>query len=474
VVFNSVLFFAFFAVVLAIHNGPFSWTVKKLNLILASSLFYAAWNPKFLVLLWVSMVTDYLVAGTMARTSSSVARRTLLFVSLAVNLGMLSIFKYGDFIARNFAHAAHLLGMNVAYNRFSIVLPVGISFYTFETISYTIDVYLRREKPWRSFMDFAVFLTFFPHLVAGPIVRPRDFLPQCQSPRRASRDQLAWGLILLLIGLFEKVVIADGLLAPIVDRVFAAHELLRFRDSWGGALAFSGQIFCDFAGYSSCAIGVALCFGFELPDNFLSPYAALGFSDFWRRWHISLSSWLRDYLYIPLGGNRKGRARTSVNLFITMLLGGLWHGASWTFVAWGGLHGAYLTVERAIEPILAKRTWLVERSGEVAGTLLTFSLVCVAWVFFRAADFSVAFNMLFSMAGLGGRGAPVVLGWTDGASVIGICSGMLLLHRFIGTRPLSQFWDRLPVFFRGVLVAGMLVAVLTENGMDRVFIYFQF
>ena len=229
-----------------------------------------------------------------------------------------------------------------------IVLPVGISFYTFVTLSYTLDVYLGRLKPIDSFLNYALFVTYFPHLVAGPIVRPTQLVPQFETPKQATRDQMLWGLGLMVLGLFEKVVVADAGLANVADRVFSAEGPIGFADAWLGTLAFSGQIFCDFAGYSTIAVGVSLCLGFALPDNFRMPYAAIGFSDFWRRWHISLSTWLRDYLYIPLGGNRGSEVRTYVNLMLTMLLGGLWHGANWTFVVWGGLHGLYLAAERWI------------------------------------------------------------------------------------------------------------------------------
>jgi alginate O-acetyltransferase complex protein AlgI len=223
-------------------------------------------------------------------------------------------------------------------------------------MAYSLDIYLKRAEPSKSFLDFALFVTFFPQLVAGPIVRPTHLLPQFATPRVATPQQLCWGLRLMTIGLFQKIVVADGLLAPTADAAFGAAGMLHPLDAWLGTLAFSGQIFSDFAGYSTTAIGVALALGFGLPDNFRCPYAAIGFSDFWRRWHISLSTWLRDYLYIPIGGNRKGNLRTYANLMTTMLLGGLWHGASWTFVVWGGLHGLYLAAER----------WLKARFGGMA------------------------------------------------------------------------------------------------------------
>ena len=238
------------------------------------------------------------------------------------------------------------VGVDYVAPEWDIILPMGISFYTFQTMSYTIDMYYERRAPAKNFLDFALYVTFFPQLVAGPIVRSGDLIPQFESPRKANTNQFLWGLFLLTLGLFQKVVMADSLLANKADTVFGAGQTLHGLDAWGGVLAFSGQIFFDFAGYSTCAIGIAMMLGFVLPDNFRFPYASIGFSDLWRRWHITLSSWLRDYLYIPIGGNRLSSTRTYVNLMITMLLGGLWHGAAWTFVVWGALHGLYLMIER--------------------------------------------------------------------------------------------------------------------------------
>jgi len=347
-VFNSLTFLVFFCVVLGLHQLPLPWRVKKGNLLAASYLFYAAWNPIFVLLLWTSTIVDWFVAKWIVRTDGRAGKRGILLLSLVVNLGFLGYFKYGTFLLENWAGLLKVFGLTYHPLVSPIVLPVGISFYTFETLSYTLEVYRGQVPPWDSFLDFALFVAFFPHLVAGPIVRAADFLPQCRTPKRVTAPQLGWGLSLLAFGLFEKVVVADALLAPVADQVYSSWEKAGCFDAWIGTLAFSGQIFFDFAGYSLCAIGAALCLGFVLKDNFHLPYAAIGFSDFWRRWHLSLSTWLRDYLYISLGGNRRGEARTYVNLMLTMLIGGLWHGASWRFVVWGGLHGMYLIVERIL------------------------------------------------------------------------------------------------------------------------------
>ncbi|MBC8047775.1 MAG: MBOAT family protein, partial [Fimbriimonadaceae bacterium] len=326
-VFNSSTFLLFFIIILILHNLPFTWKVKKINLLLASYLFYAAWNPPFILLLWLSTLVDFFVGKALYAQENKSKKKVLLVISLIGNLGMLCFFKYGTFLLQNFVALTNTLGINFHPAEPNIILPAGISFYTFTTLCYTIDMYKRKSKPVKSLLDFSLFVTFFPHLVAGPIVRPPQLVPQFETPRTANQKQMMQGLLLLTLGLFMKVVLADGMLAETADKVFDSKSILNTLDTWMGVLAFSGQIFFDFAGYSSCALGVASCLGFVLPENFLYPYAAIGFSDFWRRWHITLSLWLRDYLYIPIGGNRKGKVRTYINLMITMLLGGLWHGA---------------------------------------------------------------------------------------------------------------------------------------------------
>jgi alginate O-acetyltransferase complex protein AlgI len=472
--FNSLTFVAFFALVLALHNAPLPWKVKKTNLLLASYLFYAAWNPPFVILLWISTIVDWHVAKRIFAEDRQGRRRGWVFVSILVNLGLLGYFKYGGFLLENWQALMSTIGVTWTAPGWSIVLPVGISFYTFQTMAYSLDVYLRRAKPADSLLDFALFVTFFPQLVAGPIVRPTQLIPQFEKPVRASRDQLLWGLGLLTLGLFQKIVIADGALAPAADAVFGADKAVPFSDAWLGTLAFSGQIFSDFAGYSTAAIGIALCLGFSLPDNFRFPYAAIGFSDFWRRWHISLSTWLRDYLYIPLGGNRKGWHRTQVNLMVTMLLGGLWHGAAWTFVVWGGLHGFYLGVER----------FLRERFGnaKIAGTygfrlglaLLTYFLVNLTWVFFRARDFPQAWSMTRAMLGLGVDGSELVLGSNLVIRVLVVIAGILVVHWSMRNRRLEEVAEKTPWWLLTLVWAGMLFAIVITQGSGDAFIYFQF
>ena len=388
-----------------------------------------------------------------------------------VSLGLLGYFKYGHFLVENFAYLAAKFGITYIPPHSSIILPIGISFYTFATMSYTLDIYLRRAKPARSFLDYALFVTFFPHLVAGPIMRPTELVPQFAVPRKATTNQLYFGLALMTLGLFEKAVLADGFLAPVVEAVYDGKAVPGFVDSWFATLAFSGQIFCDFAGYSITAIGAALCLGFALSDNFRFPYAAIGFTDFWRRWHITLSAWLRDYVYIPMGGNRRGEARAYLSLMATMLIGGLWHGASWTFVVWGGLHGFFLAVERGLrKPFAGYRP---ARLGAAALGLLTFSLVNVAWVFFRAKTFTRAMLILGGMFGRNSHAAPVLAGvyLLSTALIIG---GLLIAHCIMRNQTLeTTIAHAHPALLTGLWVL-LIFAVVIQHGESSGFIYFQF
>lgn len=471
--FNSLTFAVFFAVVLAVHHLPLTWHVKKLHLLLASYVFYAAWNPPFVALLWLSTVIDYVAARQIAATAAKGPRRFWLGLSMLTNLGLLGFFKYGGFALENFVAAAGAYGFNFHPAAPSIILPVGISFYTFQTMSYTIDVYRNRTPTAPSFVDFALFVTFFPQLVAGPIVRATELLPQFLKEHQATRPQLMWGLGLMTWGIFQKVVLADTFLAPTADAVFGAQHTVLALDAWLGAIAFGGQIFFDFAGYSTVAIGSALCLGFSIPENFRYPYAAIGFSDFWRRWHISLSSWLRDYLYIPLGGNRHGAVRTNLNLFATMLLGGLWHGASWTFVAWGFLHGLYLWIERVLRAAFGEQPWVSKPAVRVLLGLGTFALITLTWVFFRAQTFATAGGLLQSMLGWTADGVPVVAS-VEMIKTLIVIVPLLALHWMMRDSMVEEIVSRLPWWLGGLAWAAMVVIIIITQGGGGAFIYFQF
>jgi alginate O-acetyltransferase complex protein AlgI len=421
-------------------------------------------------------------------------RKLLLVISLIGNLGMLCFFKYGGFLLENFTHLVNAIGMDYHPAKPNIILPAGISFYTFTTLCYTIDMYKRKSKPVKSMLDFSLFVTFFPHLVAGPIVRPPQLVPQFETPRSATQKQMMQGLLLISLGLFMKVVLADSMLAQSANDVFNSKAVLHTLDAWMGVLAFSGQIFFDFAGYSTCAIGVASCLGFVLPENFLYPYAAIGFSDFWRRWHITLSSWLRDYLYIPLGGNRNGKFKTYINLMITMLLGGLWHGANWTFVVWGALHGAYLWGEKIIQDF-RKKTTAASMSAIPSGELgvlgvipkefkaktfrnfmyamVTFFFINVTWVFFRAPDFSSAWQLLTSMF----YNVPKAVPLLTTLSILKVSVITILLvafHWMMRNTRVLVVAEKIPWWLLGIIWSVLLLLLIWSQESSSSFIYFQF
>ena len=469
--FNSLTFIVFLAVVLFLHHLPFPWQVKKWNLWIASYIFYAAWNPPFVVLLWISTVVDWFAGSWIYRTQKPSFKRALLFLSLGANLGLLGYFKYGEFLLENFIGFLSVFHIDFQPAAPDVVLPVGISFYTFQSISYSFDIYREKIRPWKRFSDFALFVTFFPQLVAGPIVRAADFLPQTVEPRQASARQLGWGLSLIAIGLFEKIILADDILAPVADNVFAQPLSAGQMDAWIGTLAFSGQIFFDFSGYSICAIGTAMCLGFVLPDNFHFPYAAVGFSDFWRRWHRSLSTWLRDYLYISLGGNRKGSARTHLNLMLTMLIGGLWHGASWRFMVWGGLHGLYLILERWARRIFRTTKFFEKSVIRLILAVWTYYLICITWIFFRAQDFSSAFTLMYKIFS-GGTGNLVRP--TEALMVIAVNLALFAGHWILRDSSLEAVAKKISWKLRAVILAAILLTLILSPGEDRAFIYFQF
>lgn len=472
--FNSLTFVVFFAIVLALHYAPLPWRVKKTNLLIASYLFYAAWNPPFVILIWISTVVDWHVAKMIFAESRLARRRMLLAVSVCVNLGILGFFKYGNFLMENWVWFMSRFGVEWQAPGWDIVLPVGISFYTFQTMAYSLDIYQRKREPASSLLDFSLFVTFFPQLVAGPIVRPGHLIPQFATPHVATMRQLGWGLSLVILGLFQKVVIADTFLAPSAEAVFDAEAHVSFIDSWLGVLAFSGQIFSDFAGYSTTAIGIALCLGFTLPNNFLFPYAAIGFSDFWRRWHISLSSWLRDYLYIPLGGNRKGPGRTYVNLMLTMLLGGLWHGASWTFVVWGGLHGLYLAAERVLKSKFGDAEFAKTVMFRIFLAMVTYFFINLTWVFFRAQDFPTAWRLITSMFGMAPEDAGTPLATLRIIEVVVIISLLVTAHWKMRDTTIEAAAARIPAWLLTTMLGVMLFAVIAAQGTANAFIYFQF
>jgi len=393
--FNSLAFLVFLPLFAAGYWAT-SGRLRLWLMLVASLIFYAWWDWRFVFLLLFSSIVDYSLGLLLENEHDDAARRRLIFLSVGVNLGVLGFFKYFNFFAASAAELSRSLGLPASYSALNIVLPVGISFYVFKTMSYTIDVYRRTERAERDLLRFTTFVVFFPELVAGPIVRASLMLPQLRSDHRFSYERMVSGLTLVASGYVRKVAIADSI-GPLVDIRFAHPEAHNGMSLLIGVYLYAFQIYCDFSGYSSIAIGLARIFGFDFGINFDRPYFSRGFSEFWTRWHVSLSSWLRDYLYIPLGGNRGGRWATVRNLSITMLLGGLWHGANWTFVIWGALHGLYLVIQHFLAPSY-KRVIRVLRipalASDVFLIVLVFHLTCFGWVFFRAGSFANAWHVL--------------------------------------------------------------------------------
>jgi len=467
------MFLGFLSVVLLIYPR-LQWRRQNMFLLVASYYFYGAWDWRFTSLLMVSTVVDYFVGQRLHLATDLRRRKLLLAASVVVNLGILGFFKYFNFFVDSFGVLLGGAGFDPHMPVLRVILPVGISFYTFQTMSYTIDIYRKRLEPTLNFIDFALFVSFFPQLVAGPIERARVLLPQISQPRSVTRSMVISGLNLILMGYLKKVAIADTL-APLVDEIFTQPAGLDTGTLLTGAYAFAFQVYGDFSGYTDIARGVSRLLGFELLENFNAPYLSRSITEFWQRWHISLSSWLRDYLYISLGGNRKGEFRTYVHLFLTMLLAGLWHGAAWTFVAFGALHGIYLTIERIwFKDTIPAKSWPSAWSGRLMGVgaiLLTFHLHCITLILFRSPSLASAWVYLKGIARME----------TPGNIQIPVIFAMITLTVWdvVQVRKGTHTWLLdLPRPVRFIVVQSVLVSVLIAavHHVNTVvpFIYFQF
>jgi alginate O-acetyltransferase complex protein AlgI len=471
--FNSTDFVIFLAVVLPLYYAlAYRW--QNVLLLAASYLFYGWWDWRFCSLLALSTVIDFTAALLIDRSIGEAQRRRWLVWALCLNLGFLGVFKYYGFFVDSFAETVQWLGVRVPLPMLHIVLPVGISFYTFQSIGYTIDVYRRHTQPTTDFIAYALYVSYFPHLVAGPIQRSRHLLPQLQSPRQVDGERIASGCQLMVMGYFKKVCIADAV-APFVDQAFAYPSIVNSPQLLLALYLFAIQIYGDFSGYTDIARGVSRLLGIELTLNFRQPYLSANITEFWRRWHIALSSFLRDYLYIPLGGNRTGPVMTYRNLMITMLLGGLWHGASWTFVVWGGLHGLFLaahrmmTGDRRVEarPPRDLRSWGIY----TVKVVLTFHLVCLAWIFFRAKDLGGAWVYLVGLVS-NWRPCPMDLVMFAAFYLCLTLAVDLLCWVHDRELPVLPTW---PAWQRGLVYATMVLLIsFVGESHARPFIYFQF
>ncbi len=390
---NGFFVYFFFLLILFYYLCRERYTARAVILSLFSLYFFYKASGSFVLLVIISAIVDFFLSNLIFRQKNPNAKRLLLSLSILINLGLLFYFKYTNFFI-DICNSS----LKAGFNPLNIILPVGISFYTFENLSYTIDVYHEKIKPEKKFLNYLLFLSFFPKLVMGPIVRASDFIPQLKKPYVVTNRDFANGFYLIITGLFKKVIISDYITANFVNYVFDAPSLHTGVECLLAIYGYAIVIYCDFSGYSDVAIGIAKWLGITIPVNFNSPYKSTSIADFWRRWHISLSSWLRDYLYIPLGGNRHGRLRTYINLFITMLLGGLWHGASWNFIVWGGLHGGALALHKIWDSITNKKSRRASQWTRIFSTILTFHFVCFGWIFFRSSSIDLAFQMINQMA----------------------------------------------------------------------------
>ncbi len=477
--FNSLDFAVFLPLVFA-----FYWltrknlTIQNLVVLAASYVFYAWWDWRFLSLIVVSTCVDYFVGLKLAVSGKRRTRKILLWTSILVNIGMLGFFKYFNFFVENFVAVFSFFGQRISPSGLNIILPVGISFYTFQTLSYTIDVYRRKISPTRSFPAFAAFVAFFPQLVAGPIERAANLLPQFLRKREFDYSKATDGLRQMLWGFFKKLVIADNC-AVYVNQIFDNSAEYPGSTLFIGALLFAFQIYGDFSGYSDIAIGTARLFGFNLMKNFAFPYFARDIAEFWRRWHISLTTWFRDYLYIPLGGSRAGSLKRIRNVFIIFLVSGLWHGANWNFIIWGGLHALFFLPlllgsrnRRHLGPIAGNR--ILPSLRDFTGMVFTFLLTLIAWVFFRAETPEIAFTFLRNLFSPGLFTMPVILP----KMLLLIIAGSMLVEWFQRNREhaLEIHLLQWPGYLRWTLYFSMILIIyFFGNFSDQTeFIYFQF
>jgi len=470
--FTELRFVPFLALVFLVHWALPWHRARKAWLLAASYVFYGAWDARFCSLLLLSTVVDYVAALRMVRPSSR--KRAWLALSLLVNLGLLGYFKYANFFLDSTADFVRFLGFRPHLPTLRVILPVGISFYTFQTMSYSIDVYYGRLRPSRDFLDVAMFVSFFPQLVAGPIVRALDFMPQLDVERRLAQVDVRGALMLFWIGLVKKGCISDNV-APFVDRYFAQPEEFNALGAWAAALFYSIQIYCDFSGYSDMALATAALFGYRLCLNFYFPYFATSVTDFWRRWHVSMSSWLRDYLYIPLGGNRGTRYFVYRNLTITLVLCGLWHGAAWHFVVFGAIHAAALGVRRELSRSV--RWWPGRRYGPEDRGLypwianaLTYGFFVVTLIVFRGGSMDSILVALRSVALLDAPGTR-----DFGAAFLWIVPALGVAHWVAYRRYASSWWRRVPLTaFAAAYAVLWGVSLSFLPTASKPFLYFQF
>ncbi|WP_280748952.1 MBOAT family O-acyltransferase [Parabacteroides sp. PF5-9] len=486
--FNSGLFFFLFIGFLMIYMSLSKHTLARIIYVTLFSLYFYYKSSGILFLLLILTATsDYLIAKAIKRTTPIFKRKLWVVLSLCINLGMLAYFKYFNFVFDIFTSLGHTIGnwfniqtlQQLEYQPVDIFLPVGISFFTFQSLSYIIDIYRRKVQPLNRWIDYLFYVSFFPPLVAGPIVRARDFIPQMYNRPFLTRANFGEGVYLVLCGLFKKVVISDYISLNFVDRVFDTPLLYSGLENLLAIYGYALQIYCDFSGYSDMAIGIALLLGFRFHINFDSPYQSATITEFWRRWHISLSSWLKDYLYISLGGNRKGKLRTYINLMITMLLGGLWHGASLSFVLWGALHGITLAIHKFIMTLFPGFKPLGHQMRpfrRFLGILCTFHLVCFGWIFFRADSIKIAKEMLHQIfTNFHSEILPQFIIGYEGVFSLMVLGYFLHFMPKSGGEAMQKLVTDSPLLFQIlILTAAIFIVIQMKSASVQPFIYFQF
>jgi D-alanyl-lipoteichoic acid acyltransferase DltB (MBOAT superfamily) len=479
--FNSTTFLVFLIIIFVVFWKTTKFSLRWGNIVLlaGSYIFYGWWDWRFLILIVISSATDFIIGNKIYVSDNKRTRSSLLIVSLLINLGMLFFFKYFNFFIDSFKALFAPFADNNQWSTLNIILPVGISFYTFQTLSYTIDIYKRKTEPTKSALAFFTFVAFFPQLVAGPIERARNLIPQFEMNRQFSFSQGTSGLKLILWGLFKKMVIADQL-AGIVNAVYASPENFNGTGIMLATFLFGFQIYCDFSGYSDIAIGTARLFGIELMINFRTPYFSISFREFWRRWHISLSTWFRDYLYIPLGGNRSSLPKWVMSILITFLISGLWHGASITFLIWGAIHGILLIAEHFISPVFKINSKL----KNLAGFIITFVFVNSSWLFFRAASWNqieILFRNIFHGQSTGIHSFVALLTNSSyftapGRMLFFVFPIFVFIESIIGKRSFDDLLINSPKFLRWGFYYSLILSILFFGVLNSApqFIYFQF
>lgn len=468
-IFSSLTFFIFFIVVMLLLIVFSNQKIRRVILLLSSYFFYGSWDWRFLSLIIVSTIVDYISGKEIYKSKTSRRKKFFLVVSLCMNLGILGFFKYFNFFIGSANNLFGSFGFNIS--TLNIILPVGISFFTFQTMSYTIDIYRKQLIPARNLLEFSIFVAFFPQLVAGPIVRAVDFIPQLERNIVIKKTNIILGLQIFIIGLVKKVLIADRL-AYFVDYVFESQGEFNSLTLWLAVISYGLQIYLDFSGYSDMAIGIARCMGFRLPVNFKMPYLSLNVTDFWKRWHISLSSWLKDYLYISLGGNRVSKIRTNINLLLTMTLGGLWHGASWNFVIWGLMHGIALIIHKYYSTkIIIFNNFKNHNLYKLVSWFVTYLYICITWIFFRSKTLFDSLEMIKRMFNFNTNGISFVF------TPLYVILPFVVICHYIGK---NKYYDKYFLVrgntFKGafILISITICIFFMTPLNSSPFIYFQF